>query len=103
MTQEGALAEIGIQFEWNEHKAAENERKHGVSFLEASTVFDDPLAITQPDREHSYGEARYLTFGRSSEERFLVVSHIEIYEAIRIISARLMQRSERKAYENDYA
>ena len=66
---------------------------------DTSTVFDDPLAITYPDSEHSTGESRYVTFGLSSSGRILVVSHSEINSGIRIISARKTDRAERKIYE----
>ena len=88
-----------FEFSWDDRKAAANLRKHGVPFHEASTVFDDPLAITYPDSEHSTGESRYVTFGLSSSGRILVVSHSEINSGIRIISARKTDRAERKIYE----
>ena len=47
---------MGLSFEWDPRKAAANEKKHGVEFKEASTVFGDPLAWFQPDAEHSLGE-----------------------------------------------
>lgn len=77
----------------------ENLVKHGVSFYEAATVFDDPLAITYPDPDHSGDEPRWLTFGISAEGRLLVVAHTEAGDTIRIISARRATRSERKIYE----
>jgi hypothetical protein len=49
-----------MQFEWNPDKANLNLKKHGVSFHEASTVFNDPLSVTFPDPDHSYGEQRYV-------------------------------------------
>ena len=88
-----------FEFSWDDRKAAANLRKHGVAFHEASTVFDDPLAITYADSEHSTGENRYVTFGLSSSGRILVVSHSEINSGIRIISARKTDRAERKIYE----
>ena len=89
-----------MNFEWNSRKAAENERNHDVSFSEASTVFGDPLAITFQDPNHSEGEARLLTFGLSTRNRVLVVSHTEQGGRIRIISARELTRQERKIYED---
>ena len=59
----------------------------------------DPLAITFTDPDHSIDEDRYLTFGLSRFDRLLVVSHAERGERVRIISARLMTRQERKIYE----
>lgn len=88
-----------MQFEWDPRKAAENLSKHEVSFHEAATVFDDPLAITYPDPDHSDDESRWLTFGNSTEGRLLVVAHTEAGDTIRIISARRATRNEREIYE----
>jgi uncharacterized DUF497 family protein len=52
-----------MEFEWDADKAASNLVKHGVSFQEAATVFDDPLALTYFDPDHSDDEDRYITFG----------------------------------------
>lgn len=60
---------MGLSFEWNPRKAAANEKKHGVSFKEASTVFGDPLGWFQPDVAHSQDEDRLRLLGRSSESR----------------------------------
>jgi uncharacterized DUF497 family protein len=88
-----------MRFEWNALKAARNLRKHGVSFDEASSVFFDPLSATGDDPDHSLEERRFVTFGMSSSGRLLVVTHSEQYDAIRIITARLATRTERKLYE----
>ena len=88
-----------MRFEWDERKAAANEKKHGVSFHEAATVFGDPLAITFADPDHSENERRYVTFGMSRVDRLLVVAHADRERRIRIISARTMTRHERKFYE----
>ncbi len=88
-----------MEFEWDERKAAENERKHRVSFHEAATVFGDPLAITFSDPDHSVGERRFLTFGMSQFNRLLVVSHADRNDRARIICARLLTRRERTIYE----
>jgi uncharacterized DUF497 family protein len=88
-----------MEFEWDHKKASGNKRKHGVSFHEAATVFDDPLAITFADPDHSEGEYRFLTFGVSKSGHLLVVSHTERAKRIRIISAREVNRYERKIYE----
>lgn len=89
-----------MEFEWDQKKAAANERKHRVSFHEAATVFGDPLAITFDDPDHSEGEYRLLTFGMSRFNRLLVVSHTERNKRVRIISAREVKRYERKIYED---
>ena len=88
-----------MEFEWDPKKSTANERKHGVTFQEASTVFGDRLAMTFADPDHSNNEQRYLTFGLSKHNRLLVVSHTDRGEKTRIISARLMDRKERRIYE----
>lgn len=88
-----------MEFEWDEQKAATNLKKHGVSFHEAGTVFGDPMAITFHDPEHSDEEHRLLTFGLSRSDRLLVVSHTDRSGKVRIISARVMTKHERKIYE----
>ena len=86
-------------FEWDEKKAATNEKKHGVSFHEASTVLGDPLAITFDDPDHSSHEVCYLTFGLSGSGRLLVVAHTSRGGRTRIITARSATRYERRIYE----
>ncbi|MCX5817561.1 MAG: BrnT family toxin [Proteobacteria bacterium] len=88
-----------MEFEWDPKKAFANVQKHNVTFQEAATVFGDPLAITFEDPEHSTDEKRCITFGLSLQKRLLVVSHTERVYKTRIISARLMDRKERKIYE----
>lgn len=88
-----------MQFEWDPKKAVRNERKHGVAFHEAATIFSDPMAITFADPDHSFDEDRDITFGFSILERLVVVSHTSRGERTRIISARLATRQERKIYE----
>jgi uncharacterized DUF497 family protein len=90
---------MGLEFEWDEKKAGNNVKKHGVSFEEASTVFGDPLARTIPDPLHSAGEDRFVTLGESLRRRLLVVVFTERGEKIRVISARTATRRERKDYE----
>lgn len=86
-------------YDWNPAKAARNVKKHGVTFEEAASVFGDSLAYTFADPSHSQGEARWLTFGSSTEQRILVVSHVEHEHGIRIISAREATAHERKIYQ----
>jgi uncharacterized protein len=88
-----------MKYEWDPGKAEANKRKHGVSFHEAATVFGDPLAVTFTDPDHSIDEYRYITFALSRFDRLLVVSHADRDENVRIISARLMTRQERRIYE----
>ena len=82
-------------------KAKANLSKHGVSFVEAVTVFGDPLSMNMPDPDHSEGEERFILLGISDRYRLLVVSYADRLPRTRIISARLATRNERKQYEEE--
>ena len=86
-------------FEWNENKAQQNLAKHGISFLEAITLFLDPLSITIDDPDHSQEERRLIIIGYSNRKRLVVVVHADRGDNIRIISARQATRYERRTYE----
>jgi hypothetical protein len=88
-------------FEWDPDKEVRNARSHGVTFAEASTVFDDPLGRTVPDPVHSVAEERFVRLGISAAGRLLLVVHSERGPAVRIISARLASRRERVTYEQE--
>jgi uncharacterized DUF497 family protein len=88
-----------IKFDWDPRKARRNLQKHEIDFDEASTVFADTLSITIPDPDHSEDEERWVTIGLSNRQRLLVVVHTEEEETIRIISARIADRLERRKYE----
>ena len=88
-----------VDHEWDQEKAARNIEKHGVSFEEAATVFEDPLYIDFYDPDHSIEEHRYLIMGQSTAGRLLIVSYTERDQVVRLISAREMTASERRAYE----
>lgn len=88
-----------MKLDWDTRKAAANLRKHGVSFQEAGTVFGDPMALTFDDPDHSVGERRLLTFGVTRTSKLLIVCHTEEAGVTRIISAREMNRRERRIYE----
>ncbi|MBL8228495.1 MAG: BrnT family toxin [Bryobacterales bacterium] len=90
-----------MNFEWDAVKAQSNLEKHGVSFVEAMTVFGDPLEVTIQDPDHSEGEVRFLSLGQSERNRLLVVAYTEREGRIRLISAREAQPRERKAYESE--
>ncbi|MDE2997644.1 MAG: BrnT family toxin [Gemmatimonadota bacterium] len=92
---------MSLLFEWDERKSRDNLRKHGVSFQEAKTVFNDPLAITIYDPDHSIAEDRYIDLGLSSNGRCLVVSYADRGEKIRIISGRVATRRERRKYDGE--
>ncbi|MDZ4258617.1 MAG: BrnT family toxin [Gemmatimonadales bacterium] len=93
---------MDLEFEWDPRKAAANLRKHGVTFEEAVSAFADPHSITIPDPDHSIDEDRFILIGRSAMERLLVVVHLERGDRIRLISARLAARRERRTYEEDF-
>jgi uncharacterized protein len=90
-----------MEFEWDKSKAAENVRKHGVSFEEAKTVFNNPPAVIFDDEAHSFEEQREIIIGHSQSNRLRLVSFTERPNAIRIISARLATRIEREDYEQN--
>jgi uncharacterized DUF497 family protein len=88
-----------VRFTWDTRKAASNLRKHGVSFAEAATAFDDELGAYYPDALH---EDRFILIGYSQRQRLLYVVHGEVRRAIiRIISARRATSHEKAHYEND--
>jgi uncharacterized protein len=88
-----------MQFEWDENKATLNFSKHGISFEEARTVFDDPLYVDFYDPDHSDREDRYIIVGESQQGHLLIVSYTEKGDIIRLISARKVTRMEREVYE----
>ncbi len=90
---------MALTFEWDTNKAQANLEKHGVSFIEAIMVFGDPLSLTIDDPLHLTEEERFITIGQSSQGRTLVVVYAEREDNIRIISARLAKRRERRTYE----
>jgi hypothetical protein len=93
---------LELAFEWDKQKAKINQRKHNISFEEASTVFDDPLAVNFDDPDHSTGENRYyLIIGLSDQGKFLFVSYTDRDHKIRLISARLVTPKERRYYERE--
>jgi uncharacterized protein len=88
-------------FEWNREKAEINLKKHGVSFAEATSVFDDPLSLTADDPNHSVEERRFVALGYSIAQRLLIVVYTERKDKIRIISARPATKTERRTYERN--
>jgi len=88
-----------MDFEWDESKPGANKKKHGVTFWVATEVFGDDLSSFVADPDHSSEEGRFLLFGTTKRNKHLVVSFTERDQIVRIISARPMTPSERKAYE----
>ena len=95
-----------LEFMWDPAKAASNLAKHGVAFAQGATVLADGLALSVFDREHSEFEERWFTLGMDSTGKLLTLSHT--YTAtgpasarVRIISARVASRNERRQYEDE--
>ena len=91
-----------MTYEWDPKKAEANRRKHGVSFEEAATVFQDVNALTFEDPDHSDEEPRELTVGLSRSGRVLFLSHCDRGNRIRIISARKATLKERQQYAEGF-
>jgi uncharacterized protein len=91
-------------FEWDSRKARSNIRKHGVTFIEAASVFADPLARIFDDPDHSAEESREIIIGRSATGKLLLVCYSEALEdQVRIISARRATKREQQDYEENVA
>jgi len=93
---------MGLRFEWDPKKAETNLKKHGISFVEASTVFADPLAGIRDDPDHSKTEERNIIIGMSKKFRILVVVFTGKNDIIRIISSRFVTKNEREHYEEKH-
>ena len=89
------------EFEWDDEKAKSNLKKHGVSFEEGATIFNNSRVATIPDPDHSKDEDRYVSIGMSVIRRLLSVIHTYRKERIRLISARKATKAEKKNYENN--
>jgi uncharacterized DUF497 family protein len=88
-----------MKYQWDKNKAKSNLQKHGIELADAVSVFSDNLAITIPDNR--FDEDRFVTIGMDAFGRILVVVFTWRGEDIRLISARLAERRERKQYEED--
>ena len=92
---------MSVGFEWDARKATLNLNQHRVSFDEAATVFNDPLAVIFDDVDHSLRERREVIVGHSVTDRLLLVCFSERTDMIRIFSARPLTRRERRDYEEN--
>lgn len=90
-----------MQFEWDEDKNRENQRKHGIAFEEAALIFSGVVLTRFDDREY-YGEIREVSTGMIGGRVTVVVAHTDREGVIRLISARLANKRERKAYDEHY-
>lgn len=90
---------MDIHFAWDEEKNRSNQKKHGISFEEAATVFHDDDALLKYDEAHSLDEERFVMLGMSKANRMLVVCHCcRMGGVLRIISARKATRREESQY-----
>ena len=89
-----------LRFEWDEKKNRTNIKKHGVSFEEAQSTFQDEHALQFFDPDHSDSEDRFILLGISAKLRVVIVCHCfrNVDLVIRIISARKADQSEEKHY-----
>jgi uncharacterized DUF497 family protein len=91
-----------IEFDWDQWNVQKNEIRHGVSRLEAESAFYDPRFKLFEDLSHSTSlEARYLLYGRSLENRVLMVGSTVQGAKLRVITARPASRKERRIYEGE--
>lgn len=90
-----------MKFEWDDNKERINFQKHGITFKEAATVFEDERGILFDDPDHSKDEERFILIGLSKNLKVLVVCHCYRKDAdvIRVISARKATRTESKQYK----
>jgi uncharacterized DUF497 family protein len=90
-----------VKIEWDAKKAAANKRKHGVTFAEAATCFDDPNGCYLRNESPSY-EDRLILIALSSKQRLLFVVHAEVgRDAIRIVSARRASPAQGRIYNEE--
>ena len=87
-----------MDFEWDEEKNKANLAKHGIAFEEAALIFRG-LTLTEIDDRQDYGETREISIGQLPEQVVVVVVHTDRRGVIRIISARLANRAERRKYD----
>ena len=97
---------LQLDITWDPAKAQSNIAKHGVTFVQASSVLLDPLTLTVLDAAHSQTEERWFTLGMDSGGKLLAVSHTyqhsgPIHVSVRMISAREASKRERQQYENE--
>ena len=91
---------LEMNFEWDEQKNTINKAKHGISFEEACSIFNDANALLMPDPDHSGDEERFVILGLSTKLNMLVVCHCyrNDDQTVRIISARKATKTECRYY-----
>jgi len=104
-TIRAVMEEIFLKFDWDPEKNKSNQRKHGIDFREAKTVFQDARAIEIYDEEHSMNDDdRYIIIGISRKDRELMVCHCyrNDGDVVRIFSARKATATEKELYERGF-
>jgi len=99
MNDRADIVSLAEGFEWDEGNIRKNWEKHRVSHIECEEVFFNSPVIVRKDAQHSTEEDRYFVLGRTDTERLLFLVFTMKRNKIRIISARDMNRKERKTYE----
>jgi uncharacterized protein len=90
-----------VSYEWDPAKARANFAKHGVRFADAVTVLEDDLALTMRDPS-SDEEERWITLGKNSLGRVIVVVYTWRKDNVRLISARSATAREKSQYEEHH-
>jgi uncharacterized protein len=97
-----ALVTKLIEFDWDQWNIQKNEIKHGVSRLEAESAFHDPGYKLYQDGKYSTSrEVRYILYGKSLENRVLMIGFTARGARVRVITARTASRKERQIYEGE--
>ena len=88
-----------LAFEWDKGNVNKNFKKHKVTNIEAEEIFKNNPLIIFDDANHSLTEKRFIAHGITSKERNLTIIFTLRSQKIRIISARIQNKKERKIYE----
>jgi hypothetical protein len=87
-----------MEFEWDERKAESNLAKHGISFVAALAVFDDPDRLELESTKPEYAERWYIAVGKMQNERLVAVVYTDRGNMRRIISVRSARSNEQRKY-----
>lgn len=87
-------------FDWDEANRDKNWHRHKVKSTECETAFFNKPLVILSDEKHSGFESRYYAFGKTDVDRMLLIVFCLRRNRIRVISARDMNKKERKFYEN---
>ncbi|MFZ3138023.1 MAG: BrnT family toxin [Thermodesulfovibrionales bacterium] len=93
------IVSFAEDFEWDEGNIKKDWERHRVSHIECEEIFFNRPIIVKKDEPHSTSEDRYFVLGKTDAGRLLFIVFTLRGNKIRIISARDMNRKERKIYE----